>query len=121
MTTKSDLVKALLDLDKSFIFHLDGKDHDILPTSSENEKWLQRYEAELETAGTDYWQTLKDLTLRKTLQRVIMSVETLEKHNQNLPSEDLLNKMVNESSGIRTFAGKLDSYADEATRNTVAV
>ena len=110
MTDKNTLIHALLQIDPAFSFHLEGDEKKELPTLLENQEWLSRYENELPQAGTSYWNILKDINLRKALNRVISDVETLEKNNKSLPTAEELDSMVYSSTGIRTFAGKLDDY-----------
>lgn len=113
MTTRADIGNYLKLLDSGFTFHLDGEERNLLPTLEENEKWVKRYETELEVARTTYWQTLKDLSLRKVLSRIIISLDTLENNSMDLPDSSILDQMVMSSQGIRSFAGKLDDYVHE--------
>ncbi len=110
MTDKNTLIRALIQVDPAFSFHLEGDSMKELPTLQENQEWLAKYEEELPLAGSSYWNILKDINLRKVLNRVISDVETLEKNNKSLPTAEELETMVYSSTGIRTFAGKLDDY-----------
>jgi hypothetical protein len=67
MNSDTQITEILIEINPNYQFLLKGG----LPTLEENQQAIAKDEAEIQLAGKEYWQILKDLTLRQQLAHVL--------------------------------------------------